>query len=395
MQSKVFDIIEKEKKRQDSTVELIASENFVSDNIMKAVGSCLTNKYTEGYPGNRYYGGCKFYDELEEYCQDKWREVFHTSYHVNVQPHSGSQANMAVYNALLKPGDTVLAMNLEEGGHLSHGSTVNFSGKLYNFIFYGLNNHGYIDYYDMSDKIGRYKPKLILIGASAYSRRINYKFIYNIIHTYDTDSYKPYYMVDMAHVAGLIAAGQHPSPFGYADVITTTTHKTLRGTRGGLIFCRPTLSNKIDSSVFPGVQGGSLMHVIAGKAVTAEEVCTENFKKYAIQVINNSKAMCEEFKSMGYDIVSDGTDNHLFMIDFSKTHPNITGDEVQRELDLVGITVNKNCVPNEKRSPKETSGIRIGSPAMTTKGYKEVDFIRIAHKIDFVIKCLVEKKKKL
>ena len=385
MESNVFKIIEKEKLRQDTTIELIASENFVSENVMKAVGSCLTNKYTEGYPNNRYYGGCKYYDELEDYCKKKWQEVFHTNYHVNVQPHSGSQANMAVYMALLNPGDTVLALKLENGGHLSHGSPVNFSGKIYNFVFYGLNNKGYIDYYDLIEKIYTHRPKIILVGASAYSRRIDFKKIYQIITQYSTPDYKPYFMVDMAHIAGLIAAGQHPSPFGYAHIITTTTHKTLRGTRGGLIFCRPSLANKIDSAVFPGIQGGSLMHVIAGKAVTAEEACSEEFRKYIIQVIRNTKVMCDEFKKLGYEIVSDGTDNHLFMIDFSNTHSNITGNEIQEVLDNYGITVNKNCVPNEKRSPKETSGIRIGCAAMTTKGLKESDFREIAKNIDVII----------
>lgn len=411
----VFNIIEKEKQRQDKTIELIASENFVSDNVLKAVGSCLTNKYSEGYPKNRisgnkgrYYGGCHYVDELEEYCCNKWREVFNTNYHVNVQPHSGSSANLAAYMAVLKPGDTILAMDLNNGGHLTHGSSVNFSGKLFNVIFYGVTVDGYIDYNDMEEKIYTYRPKLILAGASAYSRIIDFERIRNIIDeillriAHETveqlifdhdgnlisellDNYNPLFMVDMAHIAGLIAANVHPSPFGIADIITTTTHKTLRGTRGGLIFCKPELACKIDSAVFPCCQGGALQHVIAGKAVTAEEDCTNEFKQYIINVVNNCKAMCNEFISLGYDIVTGGTDNHLFLIDFSKTHPHLTGKMVQDELDKHNITLNKNCVPGEKRSPMETSGVRIGTAAMTTKGFTKSDFIKVARQIDNII----------
>jgi glycine hydroxymethyltransferase len=393
LDSKVFDIIEKEKHRQDTTVELIASENFVSENVLKAVGSCLTNKYSEGYPANhksgskgRYYGGCEYIDELEEYCCDMWRKVFNTDYHVNVQPHSGSSANLAAYMSVLKPGDTILAMSLNNGGHLTHGSSVNFSGKLFNMKFYDVNADGFIDFNDVKSKAEEFRPKLILAGASAYSRIIDFEKFAEI-----AKSVGAYFMVDMAHIAGLIAAGDHPSPFGLADIITTTTHKTLRGPRGGLIFCKPELAKKVDSTIFPGTQGGPLEHVIAGKAVAAEEACTEEFKNYIHDVVGNCKAMCDEFISMGYKIVTGGTDNHLFLVDLTAT--GLTGKEVQDELDKHHITLNKNCVPTETRSPQQASGVRIGTAAMTTKGYKKNDFIKVAHDIDKVIKEMQERKK--
>lgn len=392
MDSKVFDIIEKEKHRQDTTVELIASENFVSENVLKAVGSCLTNKYSEGYPANhksgskgRYYGGCEYIDELEEYCCDMWRKVFNTDYHVNVQPHSGSSANLAAYMSVLKPGDTILAMSLNNGGHLTHGSSVNFSGKLFNMKFYDVDTEGFIDFNDVKSKAEEFHPKLILAGASAYSRIIDFEKFAEI-----AKSVGAYFMVDMAHIAGLIAAGDHPSPFGLADIITTTTHKTLRGPRGGLIFCKPELAKKVDSTIFPGTQGGPLEHVIAGKAVAAEEACTEEFKNYIHDVVGNCKAMCDEFISMGYKIVTGGTDNHLFLVDLTAT--GLTGKEVQDELDKHHITLNKNCVPTETRSPQQASGVRIGTAAMTTKGYKKDDFIKVAHDIDKVIKEMQERK---
>lgn len=397
LESKVFEIIEKEKRRQKITCELIASENFVSENVMRAVGSCLTNKYSEGYPstrtsGNkgRYYGGCQYVDELEEYCCDKWREAFITDYHVNVQPHSGSQANMAAYFSVLKPGDTILAMSLDNGGHLTHGSSVNFSGKLFNTVFYNVDANGLIDYDDIDRKIKEYHPALVLAGASAYSRIIDFERIYNIIKANSTDEYKPYFMVDMAHIAGLIVAGDHLSPFGLADIITTTTHKTLRGTRGGMIFCRPELAKKVDSAVFPCCQGGALQHVIAGKAVAAEEACTDEYKEYIHRVVRNCKAMCDEFIRLGYNVVTGGTDNHLFLLDLTET--GLTGKEVQDELDLHGITLNKNCIPNETRSPMQTSGVRIGTAAMTTKGYDEDDFVKVAQEIDVVIKDMMRRK---
>ena len=393
MDSKVFDIIEKEKHRQDTTVELIASENFVSENVLKAVGSCLTNKYSEGYPANhklgskgRYYGGCEYIDELEEYCCDMWRKVFNTDYHVNVQPHSGSSANLAAYMSVLKPGDTILAMSLNNGGHLTHGSSVNFSGKLFNMKFYEVDANGFIDFNDVKNKAEEFRPKLILAGASAYSRIIDFEKFAEI-----AKSVGAYFMVDMAHIAGLIAAGDHPSPFGLADIITTTTHKTLRGPRGGLIFCKPELAKKVDSTIFPGTQGGPLEHVIAGKAVAAEEACTEEFKNYIHDVVGNCKAMCDEFISMGYKIVTGGTDNHLFLVDLTAT--GLTGKEVQDELDKHHITLNKNCVPTETRSPQQASGVRIGTAAMTTKGYKKDDFIKVAHDIDKVIKEMQKRKK--
>lgn len=392
--SRVFDIIKNEEKRQRDTIELIASENFVSDNVLKAVGSCLTNKYSEGYPayrqtGNkgRYYGGCQYVDELEEYCCEKWKEVFDTDYHVNVQPHSGSSANFAAYMSVLNPGDTILAMNLSNGGHLTHGSAVNFSGKIFHTVFYDVDDKGFIDYDDIERKILQYHPQLILAGASAYSRESDFRRIADIIKSTSEkiSSYNPYFMVDMAHIAGLIVSGDHQSPFGIADIITTTTHKTLRGTRGGLIFCKTELARKVDSAVFPCCQGGALQHIIAGKAVTAEEDCTPEYKTYIHNVVKNCKAMCAEFIRLGYSVVTGGTDNHLFLIDLSQTHPNLTGKAVQDELDRHGITLNKNCVPGEMRKPSEASGIRIGTAAMTTKGYTESDFIAVANRINDII----------
>ena len=398
-------LIEKEALRQSENIELIASENFVSPMVLEAMGSCLTNKYAEGYPaerssGNkgRYYGGCEVVNEIEEYCCNLWRKVFNTNYHVNVQPHSGSQANACAYAAVLNPGDTILAMNLNNGGHLSHGSPVNFSGKLYDVKFYDVDENGFIDYEDLENKIRYYRPKLVLAGASAYSRIIDFERIYKIIQSIKLDNfiafdrdYCPYFMVDMAHIAGLVAAGEHPSPFGFADIITTTTHKTLRGPRGGLIFCKPELAKKIDSAVFPGNQGGPLMHVIAAKAVCAEEAMTDEYKEYIRNVVKNCKAMAEEFINLGYDVVTGGTDNHLFLLDFSRTHPNLTGKMVQDELDKYMITANKNCVPNEKRSPTQTSGLRIGTAAQTTKGWDESDFIDCVYWIDGIIKSMLDK----
>ena len=393
LKSRVFEIIAAEQARQNSTVELIASENFVSENVMKAVGSCLTNKYSEGYPaqrpsGNRgrFYGGCQYVDELEEYCCRQWQAVFQTDYHVNVQPHSGSSANLAAYMSVLKPGDTILAMNLNNGGHLTHGSPVNFSGKLFHMEFYGVDENGFIDYEDVRRKARECRPQLILAGASAYSRIIDFPAFADAAREAGA-----YFMLDMAHIAGLVAAGDHPSPFGLADIITTTTHKTLRGTRSGLIFCRPELAKRVDSAVFPGCQGGALQHVIAGKAVTAEEASTEEFREYIHAVVRNCKAMCDEFISMGYKVVTGGTDNHLFLLDLTDT--GLTGKAVQDELDRHGITLNKNCVPNESRSPQQTSGVRIGTAAMTTKGYTEQDFIAVARQIDRIIRDMQDMRK--
>ena len=392
---KVAEILDKEMIRQDNTVELIASENYVSDAIKAACGSIFTNKYAEGKPYARYYGGCENVDELESYCQKKWLEVFSVSdtYHINVQPHSGSQANMAAYMAVLNPGDTILSMSLDNGGHLSHGSKVNFSGKLYNIVSYNVDSNGFIDYEDLEKKIRYYQPQLVLAGASAYSQIIDFERIHKIIEAVHLDrfvgyaeDYRPYFMVDMAHIAGLVACGEHPSPFGYADIITTTTHKTLRGPRGGLIFCKNKLAKKIDSAVFPGTQGGPLEHIIAAKAICAEEALTPEYHEYIHNVVVNCKAMADEFIKMGYDVITGGTANHLFLIDLSKTHPNLSGKMVQDELDRHNITLNKNCVPNEKRSPMQASGLRIGTAAMSTKGWHEEDFINCAHQIDEIIK---------
>lgn len=392
MLSHVFDLIAQEEQRQATTVELIASENFASENVLRAVGSCLTNKYSEGYPAHRamgnqgrYYGGCHVVDELEEYCIAKWKEVFATDYHVNVQPHSGSSANMAAYMALLQPGDTVLSMSLANGGHLTHGSPVNFSGKLYDLHFYDVDGDGLIDYGGMERMALALRPKLIIAGASAYSRTIDFARF-----AAAAKEAGAYFMVDMAHIAGLVAAGEHPSPFGLADIITTTTHKTLRGPRGGMIFCRPALARKVDSAVFPGMQGGPLEHVIAGKAVAAEEALTPAYRTYIHNVVANCKAMAETFTAMGYHVVTGGTDNHLFLLDLTDT--GLTGGEVQERLDGCGITLNKNCVPGDKRPPSQTSGVRIGTAAMTTKGYTAEDFRRVARRIDEVVRQMMAEK---
>ena len=389
MESRVFDYIAREERRQAETVELIASENFASEAVCRAVGSCLTNKYSEGYPAHRamgnqgrYYGGCHVVDELEEYCIAKWKEVFSTDYHVNVQPHSGTSANLAAYLALLQPGDRILSMSLANGGHLSHGLPVNASGKLYDIHAYEVDENGVIDYDAMERLARELKPKLIIAGASAYSRVIDFGRFAAAAREVGA-----YFMADIAHIAGLVAAGAHPSPFGLADVVTTTTHKTLRGPRGGLIFCRPELAKKIDSAVFPGMQGGPLQHAIAGKAVAAEEALTPSYRTYIHNVVANCKAMAAEFSAMGYHVVTGGTDNHLFLLDLTDT--GLTGKALQEELDRRGITLNKNCVPGDQRSPFQTSGVRIGTAAMTTKGYTAEDFCRVAHRIDEVIRAMM------
>ena len=402
----VSNLIYDEHNREEHCVELIASENYPSEAVRAALATPFCMKYTEGYPskeaieefqkdfpdyihtGNtgRYYGRTKFFDLLELYCRYMWQQVFHTDYHVNVQSHSGSSANMEAYAAVLEPGDTILSMSLANRGHLTHRAPVNFSGKLYNMVFYGVDADGFIDYNDIYNKILEHKPKMVIVGASAYSRTIHYDQIREIIDKAGEQiGFTPYMFVDMAHVAGLIAGGVHPSPFGYADIVNSTTQKSLRGNRGGLIFCKPELAKKVDSAVFPYAQGGSLMNEIAGKAVTAEEALRPEFKTYAQMVVANAKAMAEEFVKMGYDVVTGGTDNHMFLLDFSKTHPNLTGKMVQDELDKHGITLNKNSVPNEKRSPMQTSGVRIGTPAQTTLGYGPDDFIKVAHMIDEII----------
>ena len=375
----VEDIIKQEFNRQQDNIELIASENIVSDDILKATGSILTNKYAEGYPSHRYYGGCDYVDLVENLAIERAQKLFDTDYHVNVQPHSGTQANMAVYSALLKEDDTILGMGLQFGGHLSHGYPVTMSGKLYNGVQYGVKKDtGYIDYDQIRELALEYKPKLIIAGASAYPRIIDFNLFRSI-----ADEVGAYLMVDMAHIAGLVAAGVHPSPFGIADVITTTTHKTLRGTRGGMIFCKPDLASKIDKAVFPMNQGGPLMHVIAGKAVCLGEALSEEFRKYQKQVVLNAKAMSKRFIENGIELVTGGTDNHLMLLNLKSI--NITGDVAEKALGNVNITVNKNAIPFDTEKPSVTSGIRIGTPAITTRGFNEEECIKIA---DLITKVL-------
>ncbi len=392
----VGELIKKEFERQSNNVELIASENYCSDAVMAACGSCLVWKYAEGYPappvvrhsGNkgRYYGGTEFVDQIEEYCCDVWRKVFNTDYHVNVQPHSGSQANFAAYKSVLEPGDTILSFDLDHGGHLTHGSAVNFSGKLYNMVFYDVDDNGFIDMDNVRELALQHHPKLILAGASAYSRILDFEKFGEIAKEVGA-----YFMVDMAHIAGLIAGGVHPSPFGIADIITTTTHKTLRGPRGGLIFAKKELAKKVDSAVFPYAQGGPLEHVIAAKAVCAEEALRPEFKDYAKKVVENCAALADEFLKLGYKIVTGGTDNHLILLDLSDEP--FSGKQLQERCDANGITLNKNCVPNEKRSPMQASGVRIGTAAMTTRGYEAEDFRKVVRRIDAIIKELREEFK--
>ena len=395
--SRVYELMIKEKERQEKGIELIASENYISDDIRNALMSVFTDKYAEGYPGKRYYGGCQVVDELETYCQEMWQEVFDTNYHVNVQPHSGTQANMAAFAAVLKPGDKILSLDLNSGGHLSHGSPVSFSGKTYYIYHYSLDEKGYIDYENLEKMIRFHRPKLILAGASAYSREIDFQKIRDIIDTYATfdldipNRYCPYFMVDMSHIAGLVAAGDHQTPFGLADIITTTTHKTLRGPRGGLIFCKEDLAKKIDSAVFPNIQGGPHMNVIAAKAMCAEEALTPEFRNYIHKVCFNAREMAEEFIRIGYKVVTGGTDNHMFLLDLSRTHPHVTGKMAQDKLDEYMITVNKNMVPGDKRKPSETSGIRIGTAAMTTRGWMSRQFVDCARYIGITLDKLEEK----
>ena len=374
----VFSIIEREISRQEHNIELIASENFTSKAVMEAMGSPLTNKYAEGYPHKRYYGGCEIVDEVEDLARERMKKLFNAD-HANVQPHSGSQANMAVYMAFLKPGDTVLGMNLSHGGHLTHGSPVNFSGKLFNFVSYGVNKETeQIDFEEVRTLAREHKPKIIVAGASAYARTIDFAKFREIC-----DEVGALFMVDMAHIAGLVAAGLHPSPVPYADFVTTTTHKTLRGPRGGAILCREQYAKDIDKIIFPGIQGGPLMHVIAAKAVCFGEALQDNFKTYMEQVVKNAKVLAEELVKYGFKLISNGTDNHLMLVDL--TNKGITGKDAEKLLDTVGITVNKNTVPFETLSPFVTSGIRIGTPAVTTRGFKEEEMKEIARLINYVI----------
>ena len=375
----IYDLINKELKRQQDGIELIASENIVSEAVMEAMGSYLTNKYAEGYPGKRYYGGCHVVDEIEQIAIDRAKELFGAE-HANVQPHSGSQANMAVYFSVLEPGDTVLGMDLSHGGHLTHGSPVNFSGRLFNFISYGVDKETEVIDYDNVRKIAlENKPKLIVAGASAYSRIIDFPKLREI-----ADEVGALLMVDMAHIAGLVAAGVHPSPVPYCDFVTSTTHKTLRGPRGGLILCKEKYAKLIDKNIFPGMQGGPLMHIIAAKAVCFKEALDPSFKEYGAQVVKNCKKLAEELVKRDFNIVSGGTDNHVFLVDLHNKE--VTGKETENLLDRVGITLNKNTVPNETRSPFVTSGVRIGTAAVTTRGFKEEDMVVIAEIIDEAIK---------
>ena len=364
----ICDLMEKELKRQREGIELIASENFASEAVMEAMGSHLTNKYAEGYPSKRYYGGCEIVDEVEEIARNRAKNIFGAE-HVNVQPHSGSQANMAVYFTILEPGDTVLGMDLSHGGHLTHGSPVNFSGKLFNFVSYGVDSETEtINYENVRELALKHKPKLIVAGASAYSRVIDFEKFKEIC-----DEVGAYFMVDMAHIAGLVAAGEHPSPVPYADFVTSTTHKTLRGPRGGLILCKEKYAKALDKNIFPGMQGGPLMHIIAAKAVCFKEALEPAFKTYMKNVVLNCKVLGDELVKYGFKLVSNGTDNHLILVDL--TNKDITGKEAENLLDSIGITVNKNTVPNEKRSPFVTSGIRIGTAAVTTRGF-DVDAMK-------------------
>lgn len=384
----IYDAIEKELGRERNKIELIASENFVSESVMEAMGSYMTNKYAEGYPGHRYYGGCEYVDVAEDLARERVKKLFGAEY-ANVQPHSGAQANMAVYFAVLEPGDTVLGMNLAHGGHLTHGSKVNSSGKLYNFIPYGVDEEtGRINYDELERIAIENKPKLILAGASAYPREIDFKRIREIANK--TNSI---FMVDMAHIAGLVAAGLHQNPVEYADIVTSTTHKTLRGPRGGLILCKEEYGKAIDKALFPGTQGGPLMHVIAAKAVCFGEALKPEFKEYQKQIVKNAKVLSEELLKLGFNLVSKGTDNHLILIDLR--NKGITGKELEEKLDDVGITVNKNAVPFDTEKPTITSGIRIGTPAVTTRGFKEEDMVKIAELINMTVESYDDKKEEI
>ena len=378
--NKIFQILKKEEKRQQENIELIASENYASKAVRQLQGSIFTNKYAEGYPGKRYYGGCEYIDEMEQLAIDYACQLFNCKY-ANVQPHCGSSANMAVYRALLQPGDTVLGMNLSSGGHLTHGHKMSFSGQDYNIVSYDVNENGFINYAEIRDIAVKTKPKMIIAGASAYSRAIDFKVFKEIANEVNA-----YLMVDMAHIAGLVAVGLHQNPCDYADVVTSTTHKTLRGPRGGIILTNDEeIIKKINKTVFPGIQGGPLEHIIAAKAQCFYEALQPEFKIYQEQVLKNIQAMADKFKELGDKIISNGTDNHLILLDVYNSF-NLTGAEAEKILDSIHITVNKNTIPNETLSPTKASGIRIGSPAMTTRGFKEEDFIQVAEIIHNALK---------
>ncbi|NLY63162.1 MAG: serine hydroxymethyltransferase [Erysipelothrix sp.] len=376
----IFDLIEEEALRQANNIELIASENFVSDQVLEATGSILTNKYAEGYPNRRYYGGCEIIDQIEQLAIDRLKEIYNAE-HANVQPHSGSQANMAVYLSVLETGDTVLGMDLSAGGHLTHGHNLNFSGKLFNFVSYNVDPATeMIDYDLVLEKALEIKPKMIVAGASAYAKFIDFKKFKEI-----ADKVGAYLMVDMAHIAGLVAAGLHPDPVPYADFVTSTTHKTLRGPRGGIILCKKEHARKLDSSLFPGTQGGPLEHVIAAKAICFQEALQPSFKVYQEQVVKNAKILAATLEKEGFRIVSGGTDNHLVLVDVLSTI-GVNGHEAEVALDSVSITCNKNMVPYDKEAPMKTSGIRVGTPAMTTRGFKEGDFEKVGLLISKTLK---------
>jgi glycine hydroxymethyltransferase len=376
--AEIFELIEEEEQRQEYNIELIASENFTSKAVMEAMGTALTNKYAEGYPNKRYYGGCHVVDKIETLAIERMKELFQAE-HANVQPHSGSQANMAVYMAVLEPGDKILGMDLSHGGHLTHGSPVNFSGKLYEFVSYGVDqNDERIDYDALRELALREKPKMIVAGASAYPRAIDFERIEKIAREVEA-----YFMVDMAHIAGLIATGNHMSPVPYADFVTTTTHKTLRGPRGGAILCKEKYAKAVDKSVFPGMQGGPLEHVIAAKAVCFKEAMGEGFKAYMSQVLKNTQTLAESLTAKGYRLVSGGTDNHLVLVDLN--NKDITGKDAEKLLDSIGITTNKNTIPFETRSPFVTSGLRMGCAAVTTRGFKEAEIRQMVEYMDYAI----------
>ncbi|MBI9012055.1 MAG: serine hydroxymethyltransferase [Clostridiales bacterium] len=374
---KLYEAIQLEMNRQQTHIELIASENFTSQAVMEANGSQLTNKYAEGYPNKRYYGGCEFVDLAEQLAIDRMKELFGAD-HANVQPHSGSQANMGVYMAVLKPGDKILGMDLSNGGHLTHGAPVNFSGQLYDVISYSIDENGYIDYENLRELAIKEKPKMIVAGASAYPRAIDFETFKKI-----ADEIGAYLLVDMAHIAGLVAAGLHQNPVPYADFVTTTTHKTLRGPRGGAILCKEKYKKAINKVIFPGIQGGPLMHTIAGKAVCFLEALQPEFKTYQQQVLDNAKALADAFTKRGFQLVSGGTDNHLMLVDLR--NKGVTGKVAEKLLDTIGITTNKNTVPNETESPFVTSGLRIGTPAVTTRGFVVEDMDEIADIIDYAL----------
>ena len=373
----VYEAIQKEKDREHEKIVLIASENYVSKAVLEAQGSIFTNKYAEGYPSKRYYGGCEYADIVENLAIERAKKIFGAE-HVNVQPHSGSQANMAVYFSVLKPGDTIIGMKLNHGGHLSHGASVNFSGNIYNNISYGVNKDGYIDYEEVRTLAKEHKPRMIVVGASAYSRTIDFKAFSDIAKEAGA-----YLMADIAHIAGLVAAGVHPSPVPYADFVTTTNHKTLRGPRGGMIMCRAEHAKAVDKMIFPGIQGGPLVHVIAAKAVALKEAMTEEFRSYQHRVVENARTLAAELIRRGFSIISGGTDNHLMLIDLN--NKNITGKDAEIALDKAGITVNKNSIPYDERPPAVTSGIRLGTPCITTRGMGTQEMVEIADLISSVI----------